>query len=93
MRKRSRWNGNCGGVRFTRQAPYSLVYKGVPVGSGRLDFLVDGCLVVELKAVDLIGEIHMAQCIAYLRATGHRLALIINFNVPRLVDGVRRVVL
>jgi GxxExxY protein len=81
------------GIRFRKEFPFSLTYKGRPVGQGRIDLLVEDCLIVELKAVELLGQIHLAQAISYLKATNHRLALIINFNVPRLVDGIRRVVL
>jgi GxxExxY protein len=81
------------GIPFQRQVVFSLDYKGRAVGTSRLDLLVDGCLVVELKAVEMIAEIHVAQAISYLKATSHRLALIINFNMPRLVDGVKRVAL
>lgn len=81
------------GIPFARQSDFELTYKGETVGAGRLDFLVDGCLIVELKAVEAIGLLHIAQAISYLRATELRLALIINFNVPVLTQGIRRVVL
>jgi len=80
-------------VPFTRQHVISVSYKGRPVGEGRLDMLVAGRLVVELKAVDELAPIHMAQVISYLKATGHKLGLLINFNVPILKQGIRRVVL
>lgn len=60
---------------------------------GRLDMLVADRLVVELKAVDELAPIHMVQVISYLKATGHKLGLLINFNVPILKQGIRRVVL
>ena len=63
------------------------------LGPGFLESVYEEALAVELKAVEMIGEIHVAQAISYLKATGHRLALIINFNVPRLVDGIKRVAL
>src|SRR5438093_5302901 len=81
------------GVGFQTQVVFALSYKGHPVGEGRLDLLVDGCLIVELKAVDALAAIHTAQALSYLKATGHHLALIINFNVPMLTSGLRRVVL
>jgi GxxExxY protein len=81
------------GLRFERQ-PVSLVkYKGRCVGEGRLDLLVEGLLVVELKAVPALAPLHTAQVLAYLKATGHTLGLLINFNVPVLKQGIRRVVL
>jgi GxxExxY protein len=81
------------GVVFEKQVTFALNYKGHAVGEGRMDFLVENCLVVELKAVDALAEIHVAQAISYLKATGSHLALLINFNVHKLVDGVRRVIL
>jgi GxxExxY protein len=72
---------------------FVVEYRGRQVGEGRLDFLVEGCLVVELKAVDALGMIHRAQVLSYLKATGHHLALLINFNVPLLSAGIKRVIL
>jgi GxxExxY protein len=58
----------------------------------RPELLVEGCLVVELKAVDPVAPIHLAQAMSYLKAMGLPLALVIHFNVPVLLRGVRRVV-
>ena len=58
-----------------------------------MDLFVERLLVVELKAVDRVTEIHVSQAISYLKATGLPLALLINFDVPVLMRGVRRVVL
>ena len=80
------------GVRYLRQALIAVSYKGNMVGEGRLDLLVENCLIVELKAVDALTNLHQAQLMSYLKATGHRLGLLINFNVPVLKQGVRRVV-
>lgn len=80
-------------IPFRKQVTFSLAYRGRPVGVGRIDFIVDECLVVELKAVDALGDVHVAQAISYLKATGHRLALLINFNVAKAVSGIRRVAL
>lgn len=77
---------------FSRQHPVALTYKGHPVGEGFLDFLIGGELVVELKTVTSFAEIHKAQVISYLKATGHVLGLLINFHVPVLKDGIKRVV-
>ena len=81
------------GIPFTRQAPIAVVYKGHPVGEGRLDLLVAHALIVELKAIDALAPIHIAQVMSCLRATGHPLALLINFNVPVLKHGVKRITL
>lgn len=81
------------GIRFERQTPMRLGYKGYVVGQGRLDLVVDGRLIVEVKAVESLPMLHAAQVLAYLRATGCRLGLLINFNVPVLRLGIKRVVL
>jgi GxxExxY protein len=81
------------GIRHVRQYPVLVIYKGVTVGEYRLDFMIEDLLVVELKAVAEITNIHRAQVRAYLAATGHELGLVLNFNVARLRDnGIRRVV-
>jgi len=81
------------GVMFQRQVPVAVKYKGFEVGDARLDMLVEGSLIVELKAVETLVPVHTAQVISYLRATGLDLALLINFNVRYLKQGLRRVVL
>jgi GxxExxY protein len=81
------------GISFQRQAGFNVSYKGHEVGEGRMDMLVDRSLVVELKAVDRLTEVHFSQAISYLKASGLPLALLINFDVPVLMRGVRRVVL
>jgi GxxExxY protein len=80
------------GVRFTRQAPVAVDYKGHRIGENRLDLLVEDRVVVELKAVDALAPVHTAQVISYLKTTGCRIGLLVNFNVKRLTDGVRRIV-
>jgi GxxExxY protein len=76
-----------------RQVPVPVVYKGVAIGQGRLDLLVDGRLIVEIKTVEALAPIHKAQSISYLKATGYRLALLINFNAAFLKDGIKRIIL
>ncbi len=80
-------------IPFSRQVVFTLDYKGHQVGEGRMDFLVNDCLIVELKAVEALAPIHTAQAISYLKATKRRLALLINFNVPVLKAGLKRVAL
>lgn len=80
-------------IPFERQKPIKVKYKGIQVGKGRLDLLVDSLLVVELKSVRELAPIHTAIAISYLKIVGSRLALIINFQANRLKDGIRRVVL
>ena len=78
-------------IQHTCEFPVPVFYKGAPVGKGKLDILVGGKLVVELKTVTALNEIHRAQVIAYLQATHNRLGLLINFNVALLKDGLKRV--
>lgn len=80
-------------VPFERQKPVGVDYKGHAVGEGRLDLLIDQRLVVELKAVDAFAPIHSAQVISYLKALHLPLGLLINFNVPLLKSGIKRIVL
>ena len=79
-------------IAFERQKPVKVEYKGEYVGKGRLDLLVGDRLVVELKAVKAVPPIDHARVISYLKATGRQLALIVNFHVPILKDGIQRVV-
>ena len=78
------------GIPFNRQLPIELLYRGRPVGHGRLDFLVEDRVVLDLKAVESISATHRTQMISYLKITKLRLGLIINFNVTVLTQGVRR---
>jgi GxxExxY protein len=82
------------GIPFDRQKPLPIVYKDVKLECGyRLDFLVGGRVVVELKAVDGFAPVHEAILLTYLRLSGCTLGLLINFNVVVLKDGIRRYVL
>jgi GxxExxY protein len=80
-------------IPYERQKPLSLQFKGRPVGESRLDFLIDGELVVELKAIDAIHPIFPAKVIHYLKASKLPLGLIINFHVVLLKDGIKRIAL
>jgi GxxExxY protein len=80
------------GISARREVPYDLTYKGRKVGTGRLDLLVDGKLILELKACDGLSAVHTAQAISYLRCMNLPLTLLINFNVVLLQDGIRRVI-
>lgn len=82
------------GLNFERQVPLPVAYKGVTLDCGyRLDFLVEDAIVLELKAVDRLEPIHEAQILTYLKLGGWTVGLLINFNVPVLMDGIKRVVL
>jgi len=78
---------------FTKEVDIGIHYKGLLVGAGRLDILVDNQLILELKAVEALAPIHTAQLLSYLKATRIQLGLLINFNVLMLKDGIKRVVL
>ena len=81
------------GLRFVRQKPIPVVYKGVKLEAGyRIDLFVEGKIVVELKAIDRLNPIHGATLMTYLRLSETKIGLLINFNVPVLTDGVRRLV-
>jgi GxxExxY protein len=79
-------------VPFVRQPSIAVVYKDRLLGELRPDLIVADRLIVELKTVDRLAPIHLAQALSYLKATRLPLALVINFNVPVLLRGVRRVV-
>ncbi len=82
------------GIAFERQKELPLHYKGVQIDAGfRIDLLVSGLVVVELKAVEKILPIHEAQIITYLKLTGCKLGLLLNFNVRRMTDGIKRLAL
>ena len=81
-------------IPFERQKPVRVVYKDVKLECGyRIDFLVGGQIVVELKAIEAIAPVHEAIVLTYLRLSGCKLGLLINFNVAALKEGIRRFVL
>ncbi len=82
------------GLAIQRQVAVPLVYDGLHLDSGfRIDLLVEGEVVVELKSIDKILSIHQAQLLTYLRLARKKVGLLINFNVRRLTDGIMRRVL
>jgi GxxExxY protein len=77
-----------------RQKPLALRYDGTEIECGyRLDLLVAQTVIVELKAAEAIEPIHEAQVHTYLRLSGMRVGLLLNFNVVRMRDGIKRIVL
>ena len=81
-------------ISFERQRPLPLEYKGVKLECGyRLDLLVEDTVVLEVKAVDAIISIHEAQLLTYMKLGGWKVGLLINFNVPVLKQGIKRLVL
>jgi GxxExxY protein len=81
-------------IAYQRQVPVPIVYKGTRLDCGyRIDLLVDQCLVVEIKAIERLMPIHSAQILTYLRLSGHKVGLLMNFHAIVLKDGLRRFVL
>jgi GxxExxY protein len=80
------------GIQHQRQVPLPVTYKGIAVDCDlRMDIVLPG-LVVELKSVDKLLPIHEAQLLTYLKLSGNRVGLLFNFNVPKLRDGLKRMV-
>ena len=82
------------GIAFKRQLPIAINYKGTQLDCGyKLDLLVEGSIVIEIKSVEKLSKIHEAQLLTYLRLGGWRVGLLINFNELRLIDGISRKIL
>ena len=82
------------GLKVETQVPVPLVYGDVTLDAGfRIDILVNGCVLVEVKAVERMIPVFEAQVLTYLKLTGVRLGFLINFNIPLLNDGIKRIVL
>ncbi|HEV7301031.1 MAG TPA: GxxExxY protein [Tepidisphaeraceae bacterium] len=79
-------------IPYEIEAPIGIVYKGKLVGEGRIDILIAGRLVLELKAVATFVPAHTGQVIAYLQAKQLKLGLLMNFNVPMMRNGIKRVI-
>jgi GxxExxY protein len=82
------------GIDFKRQVPLPVVYKSVRLDCGyRIDIVVEGRLILELKAIERLMAIHEAQVLTYMRLSGIHTGLLLNFNTPVLKDGIRRLML
>jgi GxxExxY protein len=81
------------GISFELERSIPVRYRGHLICHQRLDVFVDGRLILEIKSVERLLAIHLAQVTSYLRVTGARIGLLVNFNVPILAQGIRRVVL
>ena len=79
------------GIPFQRQVEIDVYYKGHTIKGQRLDLLIGGQVVVELKSVTSLPDVAMAQVLSYLKAAGLKRGLLINFGNTRLIDGVKRV--
>ncbi len=80
------------GIPYQRQVAAPVFYRDQQIGSHRLDLLIDQCLVVELKSAEALLPIHQAQLMSYLRVTKQPLGLLVNFNVPILKSGIKRII-
>jgi GxxExxY protein len=80
-------------IRHERQKEINLRYKSKDIGKHRIDFLIENKVIVELKAVETMHRIYEAQLLTYMRALETRVGLLINFNVVRLKDGIKRLIL
>jgi len=81
------------GIAYEKQKEIALKYKGKEIGKHRIDFLIENEVIVELKAVETMVKIYEAQILTYLKAMDKRVGLLINFNVERLKDGIKRRIL
>ncbi len=80
------------GLKVEQQKPIPIIYEEVKLECGyRLDLLVEDRVIIEIKAVESFHPIHLAQLLTYLKLSNHKLGLLINFNVPHLRDGIKRV--
>lgn len=78
------------GIAYERQKTIPVCNKEIVVGEHRLDFLVENKVVLDLKAIKDFEAVHMAITLSYMRATKKQVGLLINFNKPRLLDGIKR---
>jgi len=82
------------GMPFQKQVSLPVIYDGISLDAGmRLDVWVDKKVIVELKAVEMLSDVHQAQLMTYLKLTNSRVGLLINFNTKRIKDGIKRIVL
>jgi GxxExxY protein len=81
------------GLKYQRQVDIPIVYDNIKFDEGlRLDVIVEDCIICELKALETVNPVWEAQILSHLKLTGKRLGFLINFNVPKIKDGIRRFV-
>ena len=82
------------GLTVVKQKALPLIYEEVKLDAGyRVDLLIENMVVVEIKSVEALADIHLAQILTYLKLSGCKLGLLVNFNVKHLKDGIKRVIL
>ena len=79
-------------IKYERQKEIGIFYKEEQVGKHRLDFIVEGKVVLEIKSVERFDEVHRAQVVSYCKASGLKVGLLINFNMAILKKGIKRIV-
>jgi GxxExxY protein len=84
---------NARGIPYEVERSVRVAYRGVEIPGQRVDLIVGGLIIVELKTVIRLDRVHVGQVISYLKTTGLRGGLLINFRVPLLVKGLKRIVL
>ncbi len=85
---------NRNGVQVVKQKPMPLVYDKKRLDLGyRIDLLVEGKIILEIKSVDILNPVHLAQLMTYLKLSGCRIGFLMNFNVESLKDGIKRVII
>jgi GxxExxY protein len=81
------------GLQFEHQVRLPVIYQGIRLRRAyKVDFVVENCLVLEIKCVEKVLPVHKAQLLSYLRLSGHKLGLLLNFNVPHMRDGISRII-
>jgi len=84
---------NLKGIKAVRQKKQPIIYKGLEIDEAyRIDVIVEDKILLELKVVDALNDVHLAQLLTYLKLSGCSLGYLMNFNVPLMKDGIRRVV-
>jgi hypothetical protein len=82
------------GLQVQRQVYIPVIYESIKLDAGyKIDLLIENQIIVELKAIDKIAPVHQAQLMAYLKLSGKQLGLLINFNVPDLQQGIKRIIM
>ncbi|RPH33922.1 MAG: GxxExxY protein [Bacteroidales bacterium] len=82
------------GLRVEKQKPLPLIYREVKLDAGyRVDLLIENCVIVEIKSIEALNDVHLAQILTYLKLSNCKLGLLVNFNVKHLRDGIKRVIL
>ena len=81
------------GLSIEKEKPMPLVFEGVKLECGyRIDLLIENKLVIEIKSVEVINDVHLAQTLTYMKLGNYKLGLLMNFNVARLKEGIKRII-